>query len=277
MSKTKKYLAILVAAFLLFELSVIFGEYDLDIWLGIGNTSSKFGVLMETVGELVAPLMCAACGVILSVYYYIQTDSYKNKKAKVSFSTAIVAIGLGYSVFLLMSRDLEVWIRAVALILIALLYAGIIFVIKQLGEERMFQLYCIALTIVIYSIVILILINAVKICWGRIRPRDLIEYAQFTPFFDPQGVTGNRSFPSGHTANASILYAITMFAPLVKNKLGKIALYVVPILWILMMALSRVIVGAHFASDVLYGAGLSILTFYIVKKLTLYGIERSIS
>lgn len=45
--------------------------------------------------------------------------------------------------------------------------------------------------------------------------------------------------------------------------------YIVPGVWIVTMAASRVLVGAHYASDVLFGAAISIALFYLVRWLVL--------
>jgi hypothetical protein len=43
----------------------------------------------------------------------------------------------------------------------------------------------------------LLIATPLKIFWGRIRFRDLVEnFSDFTPWYIPQGITGNDSFPS---------------------------------------------------------------------------------
>lgn len=47
------------------------------------------------------------------------------------------------------------------------------------------------------------LVEAMKYLWGRVRFRDLLaagSYDAFTPWYIINGINGNKSFPSGHTA-----------------------------------------------------------------------------
>ena len=127
----------------------------------------------------------------------------------------------------------------------------------------------IAVVTLFYLVALLILVDALKLCWGRIRFRQLSDFSQFTPWYKPRGFTGYASFPSGHTANATALYALTLCAPLIKSRAGKAMCYIVPGVWIVTMAASRVLVGAHYASDVLFGAAISIALFYLVRRLVL--------
>jgi len=58
----------------------------------------------------------------------------------------------------------------------------------------------------------IIFVQSFKILWGRVRFRDLAaNYTNFTPWFLPQGITGNYSFPSGHTAMGWMLLPILVF------------------------------------------------------------------
>ena len=80
------------------------------------------------------------------------------------------------------------------------------------------------------------------------------------------------SFPSGHTCGASITYSL-MFIPFFNQKANskkyKWIFVVTPILYTGTVAVSRIVVGAHYMSDVLVGGTvgfLSALIGYIIVK-----------
>lgn len=280
MSNTKKYVAILLSGFVVFELSLLFAITDYDIFLRFSNQQSVFGNIMEILGELVAPYLFALSGIVLTLYYNSQPLEYNKKTLKTVLSILCMVAGIGYSI-IVFSRLNNLWYSLIGIVITGILFTITIYQLKKISPQRLFQLYCVALTAIVYMIAVLIIINIFKISWGRVRPRQLESVADFTPWYKPQGFTKRplfkyRSFPSGHTANASILYLITMFAPLTKKKYAKFSLYAVSILWIIVMATSRVLVGAHFASDVLFGATISIILFYISKHYTLKYIANSL-
>lgn len=275
MTNARKVLTIVLAAFVFIELAILFAAKDLNIWLSFGAPDSAWGLGMEVLGELVAPFIFVISGIVMSLYFNTQPDNeVKHKMLKVYTGLLFVVVGLGYSVLVLLR--LEKWLAFVCILITGVLFYFVIRLLKNVDHGRLFQLYCIALTAIVYCVAVLIFINIFKMLWGRVRPRELISLEEFTPWYLPQGINGNRSFPSGHTANATILYIITMFAPIASKKLTKILLYVIPAVWILTMAISRVLVGAHYASDVLFGAAISIGIFYIVKRFTVRYIAKTI-
>ena len=114
----------------------------------------------------------------------------------------------------------------------------------------------------------LLFVQITKILCGRVRFKDLVPppplpgYTSFTPWFLPPGISGDgSSFPSGHTAMG------WMFLPLliiVKDRKMKdplrILVSVLVIGWGLFVGLSRIAVGAHYASDVLFSTGAATIT-----------------
>ncbi|MBY9009256.1 MAG: phosphatase PAP2 family protein [Candidatus Lokiarchaeota archaeon] len=116
----------------------------------------------------------------------------------------------------------------------------------------------------------LLFVQITKILCGRVRFRDLASgYANFTPWFLPPGISGGgSSFPSGHAAMG------WMFLPLliaVKDRKIKdplrIIITVLVIGWGLFVAASRVAIGAHYASDVLFSTGAAtIITIFLYSK-----------
>ena len=100
---------------------------------------------------------------------------------------------------------------------------------------------------------------------GYVQASGFFEYAHW---FIPQGITGNYSFPSGHTAMAWML--LPLLIPL-RTKLWKNPIRIVGTIliigWGIFVGLSRIAIGAHYASDVLFSTGIAILvTFLLYQK-----------
>lgn len=82
-----------------------------------------------------------------------------------------------------------------------------------------------------------------------------------------------KSFPSGHTCSAGTVYALIMIPTLFeytgkKEKLGAtIACWAVPIVYTMLVAISRIMVGAHYMSDVTFGGTLSFVCMIIAWEV----------
>ncbi len=112
----------------------------------------------------------------------------------------------------------------------------------------------------------LCLIQPIKLLWGRVRFRDLDTlYSNFTPWFLPNGINGNQSFPSGHAAMAWMILPLFLLVVNKSNNI-KISLLILIVSWGLAVSLSRVVMGAHYVSDVLFGSFIIIVVFLIITK-----------
>jgi membrane-associated phospholipid phosphatase len=107
-----------------------------------------------------------------------------------------------------------------------------------------------------------LLINGLKLVVGRARPPALFKTgaAHFYPLSD---VATSWSFPSGHTQ--SIWAAMTALAWIYP------ALRIPCLVLAVLVSISRIIVGAHFLSDVVAGAFLAVAVAVIVR----HAFERS--
>ena len=110
-----------------------------------------------------------------------------------------------------------------------------------------------------------------KYTWGRVRFRDLsADYSEFTRLFHINGLTGHKSFPSGHTNAGTSILLIALIVPRLTDK--KIIKHIVTCLcfvYIAVLAVSRIVVSAHYASDVLCGFVVGFTTLcvsYIILK-----------
>jgi len=100
-----------------------------------------------------------------------------------------------------------------------------------------------------------IMISLVKLVFPAARPYTLVEGVNI---LGP--VLRSYSFPSGHTAAIFSLYAL---AGSVKYR----KIFPLFVTVAIMVGISRIYVGVHFPSDVLFGAGLGCVTGYVVKSI----------
>jgi len=136
---------------------------------------------------------------------------------------------------------------------------------REFGRLRVFAIVTILLAIVSP----LIYVNVLKLIVYRFRFRALLsDYSNYTPWFaSPIYISlsnSTASFPSGHTANAFMLVSLVF---LVKDSIWKYPVVITTVGWGILVAYSRIIVGAHYASDVLFSACFSIIITILLYNL----------
>ena len=86
-----------------------------------------------------------------------------------------------------------------------------------------------------------------------------------------------RSFPSGHTANASCLMLLSLLPKICPKLTGRqTLLFSIGFLWALLVAFSRITVGAHFLTDTAAGCAIVLTAITFTQlPLLLKGLLRS--
>jgi len=101
-----------------------------------------------------------------------------------------------------------------------------------------------------------ILVNAIKLVVGRGRPSDLFAKGE-TAYYPLSSITESWSFPSGHSQSIwGAMIALAWIYPPLRPICFSIAALV---------SVSRVVVGAHYASDVVAGAFFGVAAAYLVR------------
>lgn len=254
--------------------------FDLDISLAIADRHSVYGRLFEIIGEPPAILFASFNFALLAAYQLRITPlSAKNKVLSVIF--AVLSVGTAfytsfrtYDYVIKWFDDLNISFRLDLIFLcltgLAAVIISAVFIMLALtmSEQCLRNIYHIAKSCVKAAVLTFVTIWALKLIWGRVRFRDLGgNLTRFTPWYVLRGYTGNFSFPSGHTANATVIFTATHYLRLLDKKMKPVKgiCYALSLIWIAVVAFSRVCVGAHFLSDVLFGMAITFAIIYFTK------------
>ena len=153
---------------------------------------------------------------------------------------------------------------------------------KDCENEKMWIVFCAVIAMLLVAL--LLVIPTIKDNMHRPRYRALLAYKEisFHNWWQPFKEYGSikdlyphdnfKSFPSGHTAEASILLVATTFMPLANPKFKKIQLplFIGSFLFMALIALARILAAAHYLSDVSMGALLTLVTTVIANEVVIH-------
>ncbi|MBQ9510609.1 MAG: phosphatase PAP2 family protein [Clostridia bacterium] len=147
------------------------------------------------------------------------------------------------------------------------------FCIENWNLKELASVFRPALFTLITLIVLVVCFETIKMVWGRVRFRELIAAGSldgYTPWYLPNWFSGSKSFPSGHTGNATALMMLPLWFEKNLSKNKTTAMYAVILVWTIALAFSRICAGAHYLTDVIFGFFLgSIITnvsHYLYRK-----------
>ena len=172
---------------------------------------------------------------------------------------------------------------------------------KNLKPETLKKLFWWVVAVISAIVVANILIMIIKDPVGRMRYRainsnvgklliDTNVVQGYTPWYVSNGQPTDeiikmftdvypgasdafKSFPSGHTCAAGMSYALIMLPDIIdfkseKSKKGvKIACWIIPIAITMLVAISRIVVGAHYMSDVTFGGTFAFVCMMIAREI----------
>lgn len=248
---------ILTAAALI---TAVFADLKIDILLN--SPENAFAVWFYNTGEIPCRLICPVAGTAL-LY------CCNNRFAR--FVGACISIGggayFGYYFakhFFVEENNLAFGIvYGVGFSLVLILTAKFIKIPKHLKKP----IAVLAIAGIAVMAVQLLAVEGMKYLWGRVRFRDLLaagSYDAFTPWYVINGINGNKSFPSGHTAGAAMSF-LAMLLPYVSKKAyeHRQLCFILPFIYTCVVAVTRLVMGAHYLSDVAMGGAVGLLTVII--------------
>lgn len=166
-------------------------------------------------------------------------------------------------------EDVPQILNIITLLLGILLFAVVLILQYRADDTKLKEMKKAAVLFIVLIIGEMVLVNVVKVIWGRPRMRMLETMDDFRKWYVIKGpAPGNeyKSFPSGHTANGFAAIGFTLFFSYFKTVNKKLIL-IFAIVWGTLVALSRVVLGAHFLSDVITGGYITILLFFALNSL----------
>lgn len=273
--KIKKYTPYIIFFYIACAAALICAAFfDLELDIKLNNPTDAFAIWFRNTGEMPSRLICPLAGAVL-----VKTCEKHIQK----FLGYIVCIGgsayLGFhmSSYFLFEEANHMSGEAVS-IAYGIIYGigvGVIILITirliHIPKRMIAPLRTIALIAIIVMFIQLGIVECSKYLWGRVRFRDLLKagsYDAFTPWYHPNGINGNKSFPSGHTAGAGMSYLL-MFMPYISKKWeNKSALcFFIPFVYTSIVAFTRLVMGAHYLSDVTVGGLISFTVIIIAVNI----------
>ena len=245
-------------------LAIILAFTDLSISIAIVDYNSQWAKAISSYGEIPGYILISISLIIILRDLWIKSGWIKNPIFWVIFLCNILVIILLLGD--LLPESLLDDIGEEVLVFVVIIIEILIIVgskkIEELSQRKAMDFAWMSFYLAL--IIPLLYTQLIKQLWGRIRFRDLVtDFTDFTPWFQPQGITGNYSFPSGHTAMGWMLLPILILISDKKNWPYKIIGGVV-FIWGVIVALGRIVIGAHYASDVVFSTGGAFITFIIL-------------
>lgn len=275
MEKKERRIVFLIGAAAL----LIFTFTDLQISLAVCHKQLPARVL-EIIGEIPFMVMALSGCAIL---FRFRTKEKKAAEIGTVLWTGILFLLLsamsGFMIYNYLSRNVEGVPSMTAFLLGIIMAVLAAWIAVKVPEERKEKAIAFASTALIYFVFVLIIMNALKTIWGRMRFREMTDpLTQFTPWYQICSRGGfsdtYASFPSGHSMNSAAVILLLLFPDIFpwfegKEKILRIVVYT----WIVLVGSSRVMMGAHFASDVTVGILLSLTLFEVIRAVV-YKKER---
>nr|WP_321314556.1 phosphatase PAP2 family protein [uncultured Ligilactobacillus sp.] len=285
-----EYLVICVFVFLM----AIGSLFDKSISQHLVNQNSLIATFFQIFGSIAPPLILFIASLIICFYALYQIRDNISKFTVMSVSI----IGSAYAMWQLVKKCTLRLLCAInnfhdnipigvdssdkipvkgnvlfLIICITIILWGIgIFLIytwiKNVKQAELQRLMFISLGGIVAFFLRDTFIDSMKDLWGRWRPREqLTNWNHFTNWYVINGKNGHQSFPSGHSASAWLsLYLPLFINPNTHKKFRHIA-FILACIFGILVAGSRVFIGAHFLSDVTMGSFVSIIIVYCISRI----------
>jgi membrane-associated phospholipid phosphatase len=227
-------------------LALFCGQNDLAISLALRQPDAAWARFGERYGELPGFYAIAAAFVVA----FLRATRPRGIRVAAALAAAVALVfALAVSYYRVLANPPGVALTSGALALAFALLWRLPSRVERTWAEQRGPLRAARVTLWL-GLANLLFVHPLKLLWGRVRFRDLdATHAAFSAWYAPQGPTGHASFPSGHAAMAwMLLPSVLLFT---RGTPARLAATLLVVAWGCFVALGRVVIGAHYASDVL--------------------------
>ena len=193
------------------------------------------------------------------------------------------------------SLKTPLWLTAIVVLTACLITILGLLAVRVFNDQQIEALFTVAIATIAFIAVSLILVELIKKPVGRIRYRamnvaeanpalaETYGFSRVARWYERNGqwiskdemmnlfgtTDALKSFPSGHTRAAGAAYMLPMLndALHIKNRGVRALLWVCPVVFTGLVAVSRIIVGAHFFSDVLVGGTIAFVCMILAREI----------
>ena len=276
---------------------IIFGSFfDLQISQAIANPKSILGLTISAIGPTVGFAAVALMGGGFIAFglkkdYHIALRILFFVLAAACFAVSIFyPQGEYFGLNGFYHPELN-WLSYIIVIVVESgAMVGGYFLFRNCENKMMWIIFCVV--IVLLLIGLLAIIPTLKVLMHRPRYRYVSSSGvKFHKWFEPYKEYDNvmnilktsnasqeliketkencKSYPSGHSAETSILIVAAVFYPLADRKFQKysLPLFLVACGCTLLVMFGRILAAAHYLSDVSWGAGIVILLTFIANEV----------
>ena len=255
-----------------------------------------FGVVFECIGTSPELLLCGVCAAMLTVWA-LRLCRPGAVRTLLLLAGGAATVGLYawefYDLFHYICRhvpgdkSVPAFLYGVAGFLALFCATLTLFAVNSVSDETLRRLPRFACVTMGSVLVAVLLIQVIKNPMGRMRYRAMNvtgDFSGYTPWYVPNGQPDKawmratfgtadacKSFPSGHTRAAAATFYLVSLADVigVKSKRRRALLWCFAIVFTGTVAISRIVVGAHFFSDVLVGGTIGFVLCMISREFFL--------
>ena len=257
---------------------------------GYYYSNNLLGNIIEIVGESILYIFLTFSFIILAFYFYNTNSHFKI----ITIIFTFIAFYFSYRMFSVSGKyiyeiyNLDIF-NSIAFkilyVLFAILYTFLnMLLVKKKFLNKINELVpFVTIVIVTFALSTIITHLIIKPFMGRERFRatyylveNNLEHLGFTKWYVFNGSSSKlasiynvdkelyKSFPSGHTCAAAISFTLLLVPKMfnVSTK-SKWFYYIFPFVYTFLVAFGRIIVGAHYLSDVLFGGTITFVCTYI--------------
>ena len=270
-------------------LGIILGSFlDLNISSAIASSTNPVGLTISAIGPMIGFGGVAAMGggfiaFIVKGKYHIALKIVFGVLAACCFGVALkwpAGEWFGINGFYGAAPE---WVGYFIVVLPEAGFAvGGYFLFKDCQNKNMWIIFCIIIGLLLIALAAII--PLLKGIMHRPRYRSIVQYgidfhnwwkpcSEYKDLMNTYGIESDnfKSYPSGHTAEASILFAPITFLPLANEKFKK---YQMPAFYgacglVVLVAFARILAAAHFLSDVSTGATIMLTLVIIANEVVM--------